>query len=111
MNKLSPSFYCWLPCREWLHDSPGLTSLIFGAFGFPFGFTCIIVCGGELFTSMCAYTACAWWERKITLKDAVRCGLVNDGFSFHSLGTCDTPDIPQAPQHPQDTASQCFTTT
>lgn len=46
----------------------------FGVFGFPFGFTTIIVCGGELFTSMCAYTAAAWWERKITLKDAIRWG-------------------------------------
>jgi formate/nitrite transporter FocA (FNT family) len=32
-------------------------------------FTCalqtIVVCGGELFTSMCAYTAAAWWEGKV----------------------------------------------
>lgn len=70
--------------KEWLHDNPGLFSLIVGAVGFPFGFTTIVVCGSELYTSMCAYMACAWWENKVTWKDAVRCARRADGGSTPS---------------------------
>lgn len=45
----------------------GLFKLVFGAVGFPFGFMTIVVCGSELFTSQCAYTAAAWLERQIPL--------------------------------------------
>ncbi len=58
--------------KEWAETAPGLTSLIFGVFGFPFGFTCIVVCGAELYTSICAYTAAAWWEGKITSLTVLR---------------------------------------
>lgn len=29
------------------------------------GFTTIIVCGADLFTSLCAYMTAAWWEGKV----------------------------------------------
>jgi formate/nitrite transporter len=45
----------------------GLFKLVFGAFGFPFAFMTILVCGSELFTSQCAYTTAAWLERQIPL--------------------------------------------
>lgn len=55
----------------WFPDSAqhnyGLFKLVFGAVGFPFSFTTIIVCGAELFTSQCAYTTCAWLENQIPL--------------------------------------------
>mmetsp|Transcript_8744 Transcript_8744/g.18647 ORF Transcript_8744/g.18647 Transcript_8744/m.18647 type:complete len:452 (+) Transcript_8744:184-1539(+) len=50
----------------------GMFKLIFGAVGFPFGFATIIICGGELYTSICAYTAAAWWEGKITALNSLR---------------------------------------
>ncbi|PNW80928.1 hypothetical protein CHLRE_07g335600v5 [Chlamydomonas reinhardtii] len=46
-------------------ENYGLYKLIFGAVGFPFGFTTIIVCGADLFTSLCAYMTAAWWEGKV----------------------------------------------
>jgi len=39
--------------------------------GFPFAFTIIVVCGAELYTSMCAYTAAAWWEGKVCVNVCV----------------------------------------
>ncbi len=30
-----------------------------------FGFTTIVVCGAELYTSLCAYMTAAWWEGKV----------------------------------------------
>jgi formate/nitrite transporter FocA (FNT family) len=66
------SFHLLSNRRSWLHDSPGLTSLIFGAFGFPFGFTTIVVCGAELFTSLCAYMMAAFWEGKVTWMTCMR---------------------------------------
>jgi formate/nitrite transporter FocA (FNT family) len=47
-------------------------SLVFGVFGFPAGFTMIVTCGAELFTSLCAYTAAAWWEGKVTAAASLR---------------------------------------
>jgi formate/nitrite transporter FocA (FNT family) len=44
----------------------GIYKTIFGAFGFPFAFMAIIICGSELFTSQCVYTFLAWLEKKIT---------------------------------------------
>lgn len=43
----------------------GVQKALLGAMGFPFAFTIIVVCGSELYTSMCAYTAAAWWEGKV----------------------------------------------
>ncbi|KAI8468701.1 MAG: Formate/nitrite transporter-domain-containing protein [Monoraphidium minutum] len=54
------------------HDRPGLFNLVFGAIGFPTGFTFIVICGGELFTSLCAYMAAAWWEGRVSVWDCVR---------------------------------------
>lgn len=44
----------------------GVFKLVFGAVGFPMGFLAIIVCGADLYTSICAYSMAAWMERKIT---------------------------------------------
>ncbi|PNH08103.1 putative formate transporter [Tetrabaena socialis] len=46
-------------------ENYGLFKLVFGAVGFPFGFTTIVVCGAELYTSLCAYMTAAWWEGKV----------------------------------------------
>lgn len=43
----------------------GIFKLVYGAVGFPFGFTTIVVCGAELYTSLCAYMTAAWWEGKV----------------------------------------------
>lgn len=50
----------------------GLYKLIFGAVGFPFGFTTIVVCGAELYTSLCAYMTAAWWEGKVNALTVLR---------------------------------------
>ena len=44
-----------------------LFRLVFGAFGFPMGFLVIMVCGGELYTSHCAYSFAARLEGRISL--------------------------------------------
>jgi len=60
-----------LPTRDLLHCllidqvNRGVFNALIGAMGFPFAFTIIVVCGAELYTSMCAYTAAAWWEGKV----------------------------------------------
>ncbi|KAI8476113.1 MAG: Formate/nitrite transporter-domain-containing protein, partial [Monoraphidium minutum] len=59
-----------------LEARPGLFSLVYGAIGFPAAFTMIVICGAELFTSMCAYMAAAWWEGKVTWKACVRMWVV-----------------------------------
>jgi hypothetical protein len=43
------------------------------------GFTFIVICGGELFTSLCAYMAAAWWEGKTTAWDCVRWATHREG--------------------------------
>lgn len=53
------------------HDY-GIYKLIFGAFGFPFAFMAIIICGSELFTSQCVYTFLAWLEGKITMVEGTK---------------------------------------
>jgi formate/nitrite transporter FocA (FNT family) len=55
-----------------LKERPGLFSLVFGAVGFPTGFTLIVVAGGELFTSLCMYMAVAWWEGRVSARDCLR---------------------------------------
>jgi formate/nitrite transporter len=55
----------WYPDAD--QHNYGVFKLVFGAVGFPFAFMSIIVCGSELFTSQCAYTACAWLENQITM--------------------------------------------
>ncbi|GBF89071.1 transporter yrhG [Raphidocelis subcapitata] len=55
-------------------DHPGLFSLVFGAVGFPAAFTMIVVCGAELFTSMCAYATAAWWEGRLGMLSCIRWG-------------------------------------
>lgn len=55
----------WFP-DETQHNY-GVFKLVFGAMGFPFAFMSIIVCGSELFTSQCAYTATAWLEGHINM--------------------------------------------
>lgn len=55
----------WFP--DAAQHNYGLFKLVFGAVGFPFAFMSILVCGSELFTSQCAYTASAWLEGRINL--------------------------------------------
>jgi formate/nitrite transporter len=55
----------WFPDTE--KHNYGVFKLVFGAVGFPFAFMTILVCGSELFTSQCAYTACAWLTNQITM--------------------------------------------
>jgi formate/nitrite transporter len=45
----------------------GVFKLVYGALGFPFSFLTILVCGAELYTSQCAYTAAAWWKGCISM--------------------------------------------
>jgi formate/nitrite transporter FocA (FNT family) len=45
----------------------GVFRALTGAMGFPFAFTIIVVAGAELYTSMCAYTAAAFWEGHVGL--------------------------------------------
>lgn len=59
--------------EELLHENPGFFSLIVGIVGFNFGFTTIVICGSELYTSMCAYMAAAWWENKVSTGKAIWC--------------------------------------
>lgn len=54
------------------HEQPGLFSLIYGAFGFPFGLTLCVVCGASLFTSNVGYMLAAFFERRASLFAAVR---------------------------------------
>jgi len=60
----------WNPIAS--EQNYGLFKLVFGAFGFPFAFMAIVVCGSELFTSHCAYSTMAWLEGKITARMVVR---------------------------------------
>jgi formate/nitrite transporter FocA (FNT family) len=50
----------------------GIFRLIFGAVGFPFAFTAIVVCGAELYTSLCAYMMAAWWEGTVSIPTILR---------------------------------------
>lgn len=50
----------------------GVYKLVFGAIGFPMGFTAIIVCGAELYTSICAYTMAAFLEGEITILEKIK---------------------------------------
>jgi hypothetical protein len=36
-----------------------------------------VICGAELFTSMCAYMTAAWWEGKVTFLTCVRMWVVS----------------------------------
>lgn len=36
------------------------------------GFTTIVVCGAELYTSLCAYMTAAWWEGKVGVPAVIR---------------------------------------
>jgi len=54
------------PLQDIQTNNVGLFSLVFGSVGFPFAFTMIVVCGAELYTSVCAYGMAAWWEGKIS---------------------------------------------
>lgn len=56
-----------------LQVNRGVFNLVMGAFGSPFVFTMIVICGAELFSSMCVYTAAAWWEGKVRV--ANKCSL------------------------------------
>jgi formate/nitrite transporter len=60
----------------WFPDSTqhnyGVFKLVFGAFGFPFAFMTIVVCGSELFTSQSAYTSAAWLEGQIPLTKVLK---------------------------------------
>jgi formate/nitrite transporter FocA (FNT family) len=58
--------------RDLYATRPGLFNLVYGAVGFPTAFTAIVVCGAELFTSMCAYATAAWWEGKINILVCIR---------------------------------------
>ncbi|GLC41613.1 hypothetical protein PLESTB_000696500 [Pleodorina starrii] len=53
-------------------ENYGLFKLVYGAVGFPFSFTTIVVCGSELYTSLCAYMTAAWWEGKVGVLDVLR---------------------------------------
>ncbi|KIZ05617.1 putative transporter yrhG [Monoraphidium neglectum] len=52
-----------------LQQRPGLFNLVLG---YPTAFTFIFICGGELFSSNCAYMATAWWEGRATALDCIR---------------------------------------
>ena len=60
-----PSYNMTVPALDISEQDYGWYKFIFGIFGFPFGFTCIMVMGADLYTSLCAYGAAAWWEGKI----------------------------------------------
>jgi formate/nitrite transporter len=60
-----PSYNLQVPALDISQQDYGWYKFIFGIFGFPFGFTCIMVMGADLYTSLCAYGAAAWWEGKI----------------------------------------------
>jgi formate/nitrite transporter len=66
-------------------ENYGYFKLIFGAFGYPFGFTALVICGGDLFTSYCMYTAAAWLEGKLSARDALQILLITWVGNF--LGT------------------------
>mmetsp|Transcript_12562 Transcript_12562/g.34336 ORF Transcript_12562/g.34336 Transcript_12562/m.34336 type:complete len:389 (-) Transcript_12562:940-2106(-) len=50
----------------------GAFRVLFGLFGFPFALTIIMIAGGELWTSMVAYSTCALWEGKLDVLTAVK---------------------------------------
>ncbi|KIZ05616.1 putative transporter yrhG [Monoraphidium neglectum] len=45
-------------------------------------FTFIFICGGELFSSNCAYMAAAWWEGRATALDCIRHWVVSWSGNF-----------------------------
>lgn len=53
-------------------DDPGIFNLLYGAVGFPFGLTLVVVCGASLFTSNCAYMMAAFIEGKCTILGLLR---------------------------------------
>jgi formate/nitrite transporter len=54
------------------HAQPGLYSLVFSSFGFPFGLTLCVIAGSSLFTSNVGYLTAAVWERRCSVLSAVR---------------------------------------
>jgi formate/nitrite transporter len=54
---------------------PGIVKFAAGAM-FPIGLVLVVVAGGGLFTSDCATLPMAYWQKKITLRDVARIGLV-----------------------------------
>lgn len=50
----------------------GMFKLVLGSVGFPMGFLAIMVCGAELYTSLCAYCMAAWLENEITLYEHIK---------------------------------------
>ncbi len=55
----------------------GFYKLVFGAVGFPMGFTSIMICGAELYTSICAYTACGFLDGKISILQTLKLLIVS----------------------------------
>jgi formate transporter len=60
----------WNPNTD--EQNYGLFKLVFGAIGFPMGFTAIVVCGAELFTSLCAYGMAAWLDKEISFLQHIK---------------------------------------
>ena len=60
----------------------GVFKLIYGAVGFPFGFTTIMVCGAELYTGICAYMTCTVLERKCSVYDYFRIIIMSWIFNY-----------------------------
>lgn len=52
--------------------NPGLQKFIFGAFGFPFGLTMVLICGAELFTGNTAILSAAVYEGRATMKQLAK---------------------------------------
>ena len=60
-----PPYNLTVPALDISQQNVGWYKFIFGIFGFPTAFTCIMIMGADLYTSLCAYGAAAWWEGKI----------------------------------------------
>lgn len=55
---------------------PGVTSILFGIYGFPLGLSLILVCGADLFTSDVCYMLVALCEGKTTILKLLRIWVV-----------------------------------
>ncbi len=61
--------------------NPGLVKFVAGAL-FPVGLIMVVVAGGDLFTSDCAGTALAYYQKEISLGDVIRVLVLSFGFNF-----------------------------
>ena len=64
-------------------SNPGLVKLLAGAM-FPIGLVLVVIAGGGLFTSDCATLPFAYWQKRITMQQLLRIGLL--GYVANFLG-------------------------